>query len=196
MQRLLMVLVLASALVACRNQDAGESAASAPAEEIAVIQVKDYGTIRFRFFPEKAPGTVENFKKLAREGFYDGTTFHRVIVNFMIQGGDPLSKDDNRINDGQGGPGYTIKAEFNDIPHRRGIVSMARSSDPDSAGSQFFIMHFDSAAWPKILDGKYTVFGEVTDGMDVVDKIAGVETDGRDRPTTDVIMKSVTIEGA
>jgi peptidyl-prolyl cis-trans isomerase B (cyclophilin B) len=171
-----------------------KKAESAKEEVVAVIQVKDYGEIRFSFFPDKAPGHVENFKKLAREGFYNGTTFHRVIPGFMIQGGDPNSKDDIRTNDGQGGPGYTIPAEFNDIPHARGIVSMARASQPDSAGSQFFIMLQDSAAWPKILDGKYTVFGKVESGMEVVDKIADVDRDARDRPKADVVMASVTIE--
>ena len=176
-------------------QPAEEKKAEGAKEEVAaVIQVKGFGEIRFSFFADKAPGHVENFKKLAREGFYNGTTFHRVIPGFMIQGGDPNSKDDNRTNDGQGGPGFTIPAEFNDIPHGRGIVSMARASQPDSAGSQFFIMVQDSAAWPKILDGKYTVFGKVESGMEVVDKIVASDRDARDRPKTDVVMTSVTIE--
>jgi peptidyl-prolyl cis-trans isomerase B (cyclophilin B) len=157
--------------------------------EIAVIQVRDYGEIHIRFFPDKAPGHVENFKKLARDGFYDGTTFHRVIPGFMIQGGDPNSKDDNPANDGTGGPGYRIKAEFNDVPHKRGIVSMARSSDPDSAGSQFFIVVKESS----FLDGRYTVFGEVTSGMEVADKIVEQPRDRRDRPTTNIVMESVKI---
>ncbi len=107
-------------------------------QEIAKVQTK-FGDIYIEFYPDVAPKTVANFKKLARSGFYDGTTFHRVIPRFVIQGGDPYSKDDDRSNDGSGGPGWTIQAEFNDIKHERGVVSMARGSDPDSAGSQFFI---------------------------------------------------------
>jgi peptidyl-prolyl cis-trans isomerase B (cyclophilin B) len=158
-------------------------------DEIAVIQVRDYGEIRIRFFPDKAPGHVENFKKLARDGFYDGTTFHRVVPDFVIQGGDPNSKDDNPDNDGTGGPGYTIKAEFSDVHHERGIVSMARSRDPDSAGSQFFIVLKEAS----FLDGQYTVFGKVISGMGVVDKIVEQPRDRRDRPTTNIVMESVKI---
>ena len=188
-------LLMLFGLFGCGGGEDGGSSSVPAKEATAVIQVTDYGTIKFRFFDDEAPGHVENFKKLASEGFYNGTTFHRVIPNFMIQGGDPLSKDDNRINDGTGGPGYTIPAEFHPMPHRRGLVSMARSADPDSAGCQFFIVVFDSKAWPKILDGKYTIFGEVTEGMEVVDAIVAVERDGRDRPKSDVVMESVTIEG-
>lgn len=159
-------------------------------EEIAVIRVKDLGEIRLRFFPDVAPGHVENFKKLARQGFYDGTTFHRVIPGFMIQGGDPNSKDTNPDNDGRGGPGYKIKAEFNDRPHKRGTLSMARAADPDSAGSQFFICVADAP----MLDGEYTVFGEVISGMDVADQIVSAKRDSRDRPIENVVMESVTIE--
>ncbi len=162
--------------------------------EIAIMKIANMGEIRLRFFPDKAPGHVDNFKKLTREGFYDGATFHRVIPNFMIQGGDPQSKDENPDNDGQGGPGYTIPAEFNDVPHKRGILSMARSSNPDSAGSQFFIMLADSPAWTRTLDGKYTVFGEVTSGMEVADKIAAVPRNRRDRPLENVVIESVTLE--
>jgi peptidyl-prolyl cis-trans isomerase B (cyclophilin B) len=161
-------------------------------DEIAVIKVTGHGEMRIRFFPDKAPGHVENFKKLARDGFYDGTTFHRVIPGFMIQGGDPNSKDGNPENDGTGGPGYRIKAEFNDVPHKRGIVSMARARDPDSAGSQFFIVVKESS----FLDGQYTVFGEVTSGMEVADKIVEQPRDPRDRPTTNVVMESVTLVAA
>ena len=185
-------LLLTLALPAC--QQAQETERPKPgANEIAVIQVKDLGEIRLRFFPDKAPGHVENFKKLARQGFYDGTTFHRVIPSFMIQGGDSNSKDDNPNNDGSGGPGYTIPAEFNDVPHRRGIVSMARRSDPGSAGSQFFIMVADSPAWKRTLDNKYTVFGEVISGMEVVDKVAATPRDRRDRPLENVVLESVSI---
>ena len=184
-------LLLGFGLLSCGGEG-GDPAE--PKQEIAVIEVENFGVIKFRFFPDIAPGHVENFKKLANESFYDGTTFHRVIPSFMIQGGDPLSKDENRINDGQGGPGYTISAEFSDMLHRRGIVSMARAQDPDSAGSQFFIMVADSAAWPKILDGKYTIFGEVIEGMEVAEKIVAAEADGRDRPKSNVVMKKVSIE--
>jgi len=135
----------------------------------------NHGNISFDLLPDLAPEHVRNFVKLAKEGFYDGTLFHRVIPGFMIQGGDPNTKDPNKKSQwGMGGPGYTIKAEFNSRSHLRGIVSMARAMDPDSAGSQFFIMHKDST----FLDNEYTVFGEVTEGMDVVDKIAELPRDG------------------
>lgn len=184
--------VLMIGLLGC--QDPKQVVQASHVEEIAVITIRDLGEIRLRFLDDKAPGHVDNFKKLARSGFYDGTTFHRVIPKFMIQGGDPLSKDEDATNDGRGGPGYTIKAEFNDVAHRRGIVSMARSNDPDSAGSQFFIMAADSPRWKGILDGKYTAFGEVTSGMEIVDKVVAVERDRRDRPLQSVVMESVRIE--
>ncbi|MFQ5561746.1 MAG: peptidylprolyl isomerase [Nitrospinota bacterium] len=156
---------------------------AAKAEETATIKTK-HGEITLKFFPEKAPNHVKNFKKLAKAGFYDGTTFHRVIQGFMIQGGDPNSKDSDKANDGMGGPGYTVKAEFNDLKHVRGRLSMARSSDPDSAGSQFFICQKDSL----FLDRKYTVFGEVVKGLDVVDKIAAARKDARDNPLEKISM--------
>ncbi len=156
--------------------------------ETAVIETTK-GTIKIQFFEDKAPGHVDNFKKLAKEGFYDGTTFHRVIPGFMIQGGDPNSKSDDRSIHGTGGPGYTIKAEFNDTPHKRGVLSMARAQDPDSAGSQFFIVVKDS----NFLDGQYTVFGEVTEGMEVADEIVASERDQRDNPVEKIVMNSVTI---
>ena len=155
--------------------------------QIAVIET-NFGNIVIQLYPDVAPGHVENFVKLAQDGFYDGTTFHRVIPDFMIQGGDPNSKDEDRSNDGQGGPGFTINAEFSDVPHKRGILSMARAQDPNSAGSQFFIVVKDS----NFLDGQYTVFGEVIEGMDVADKIVNVEKDGNDNPLEKVTMK-VTI---
>ena len=155
--------------------------------QIAVIET-NFGNIVIQLYPDVAPGHVENFVKLAQDGFYDGTTFHRVIPDFMIQGGDPNSKDEDRSNDGQGGPGFTINAEFSDVPHKRGILSMARAQDPNSAGSQFFIVVKDS----NFLDGQYTVFGEVIEGMDVADKIVNVERDGMDNPLEKVTMK-VTI---
>ena len=155
--------------------------------QIAVIET-NFGNIVIQLFPDVAPGHVENFVKLAQDGFYDGSTFHRVIPGFMIQGGDPNSKDEDRSNDGQGGPGFTINAEFSDVPHKRGILSMARAQDPNSAGSQFFIVVADS----NFLDGQYTVFGEVIEGMEVADKIVNVEKDGNDNPFEKVTMK-VTI---
>ena len=138
------------------------------------------GTIEIEFMPDKAPGHVKNFIDLAKKGFYDGTTFHRVIPGFMIQGGDPNTKDakGSRGRHGTGGPGYQIKAEFNDVSHKRGIVSMARSSDPNSAGSQFFIVVKD---YPS-LDRQYTAFGRVVRGMEVADQIVNSERDGRDNP--------------
>ena len=137
------------------------------------------GNIEIKLLPELAPEHVRNFVKLAQSKFYDGTLFHRVIPGFMIQGGDPNTKDTNLKSQwGMGGPGYNIKAEFNSRSHLRGIISMARSQDPDSAGSQFFIVTSDST----FLDREYTVFGEVTDGMDVADKIVKLPRDGNDSP--------------
>lgn len=153
------------------------------AETRAVIETK-FGKMEVKFFPEVAPNHVNNFIELAKKGFYNGTTFHRVIPGFMIQGGDPLSKDPNRAAHGTGGPGHTVKAEFSDRPHKRGILSMARSAHPDSAGSQFFICVADSP-W---LDKQYTVFGEVVSGMDVVDKIVSEPKDNRDNPVERVEM--------
>jgi peptidyl-prolyl cis-trans isomerase B (cyclophilin B) len=153
-------------------------------ETRAIIETT-LGKIELKFFPKKAPNHVDNFITLAKEGFYDGTIFHRVIPGFMIQGGDPKSKSPNRAGHGTGGPGYTLKAEFNDISHKRGILSMARSRNPDSAGSQFFICVKDSP-W---LDGQYTVFGEVVSGMDVADRVVNQPKDGRDNPIERVEMK-------
>ena len=155
----------------------------------AIIETK-YGNIVIELLPDVAPKHVENFIKLSKDGFYDGTTFHRVIPGFMIQGGDPNSKDNDRSNDGMGGPGYTINAEFSEISHKRGILSMARSNDPNSAGSQFFIVVKDSGQ----LDRQYTVFGRVIEGMDVADKIVSVEKDGNDNPLEKVEMKIRIVE--
>ncbi len=155
----------------------------------AVIETV-YGEMEIEFFPEKAPNHVENFLKLSSEGFYDGTIFHRVIPGFMIQGGDPNTKGPDVSTYGMGGPEHSIKAEFNDISHTRGIVSMARAQDPDSAGSQFFIIVADST----FLDGEYTVFGHVTRGMEVADKIVALPTDSRDMPYERVEMKVRVIE--
>jgi cyclophilin family peptidyl-prolyl cis-trans isomerase len=154
------------------------------AEEIAVIETK-FGKIEIQFFEDKAPGHVKNFKDLANKGFYDGTVFHRVIPGFMIQGGDPNTKGDDRSTHGIGGPGYSIKAEFNDTPHKRGILSMARSQDPDSAGSQFFVVIKDSG----FLDGQYTAFGRVLSGLAVADQIVNAPRDGKDNPNEKIKMK-------
>ena len=148
------------------------------------------GRISFKLLSELAPETVRNFEKLARDGFYDGTLFHRVIPGFMIQGGDPNTKSGNKSSWGVGGPGYSIKAEFNSRSHLRGIVSMARAQDPDSAGSQFFIVTTDST----FLDRQYTVFGEVIEGMEVADKIVNLDRDGNDCPLTEAKMLRVTVE--
>ena len=156
--------------------------------EIAVIETS-LGNIEFELLEDVAPGHVQNFKDLANSDFYNGTTFHRVIPGFMVQGGDPNTKSDDRSSHGMGGPGHTIKAEFNDEPHVRGIVSMARSQDPDSAGSQFFVVVKDS----DFLDGQYTAFGRVISGMDVADKIVDSPRDDRDN-TIDRIEMKVTIE--
>ncbi len=152
--------------------------------EIGVIETS-HGTIEVEFFEDKASGHVKNFKDLASKEFYNGTTFHRVIPGFMIQGGDPNTKTNDRSSHGMGGPGYTIDAEFNDARHDRGVLSMARSQDPNSAGSQFFIVVKDS----HFLDGQYTAFGKVTSGMDVADKIVDVARDSRDNPTDRIEMK-------
>ncbi len=150
----------------------------------------NFGKISFKLISELAPETVRNFEKLAKDGFYDGTLFHRIIPGFMIQGGDPNTKTDNKGSWGTGGPGYNIKAEFSSRSHLRGMVSMARSQDPDSAGSQFFIVTADST----FLDRQYTVFGEVTEGLDVVDKIVNLKRDGNDCPLEKVQMIRVTVE--
>jgi cyclophilin family peptidyl-prolyl cis-trans isomerase len=156
--------------------------------EFALIETS-LGNIEFEFLEDKAPGHVQNFMNLANGDFYNGTTFHRVIPGFMIQGGDPNTKSEDRSSHGTGGPGHTIEAEFNDETHARGIVSMARSQDPDSAGSQFFVVVKDS----DFLDGQYTAFGRVVSGMDVVDKIVECPRDDKDNPNERIEMK-VTID--
>lgn len=157
---------------------------------IVTIQMQSGKVIKAELYPDKAPNTVNNFISLVKSGFYDGLGFHRIIEGFMIQGGDPAGN-------GTGGPGYSIKGEFrsngfaaNDVKHLRGVLSMARSMMPDSAGSQFFIMHENAAH----LDGQYAAFGKVTEGMDVVDEIAAVPTDMRDRPREPQVMEKVTVE--
>ena len=159
------------------------------ANPIVTIEMENGKKIVAELYPEIAPETVNNFVSLAKQGFYDGLIFHRVISGFMIQGGDPQG-------DGTGGPGYCIKGEFlmngvkNELSHKRGVLSMARASHPNSAGSQFFIMHQDG----KFLNNQYAAFGKVLEGMDVVDEIAAVKTDMNDRPTTEVKMKTVTVD--
>ena len=157
---------------------------------VVTIEMEDGKIIKAELYPDKAPNTVNNFIDLVKSGFYNGIIFHRVINGFMIQGGDPAGV-------GTGGPGYTIKGEFawngfkqNDIKHTRGVLSMARAMNPNSAGSQFFIMHQNAAH----LDGQYAAFGKVIEGMDVVDGIANVKTDWNDKPKTPQTMKTVTVE--
>ena len=157
---------------------------------IATIKVKDFGTIKAELYPDKAPNTVNNFISLANSGFYDGLIFHRVIKDFMNQGGDPDGI-------GTGGPGYSIKGEFssngytnNDLKHTAGVLSMARANDPDSAGSQFFIMAEEAS----YLDGDYAAFGKVIEGMDVVEAINSVETNSNDKPLKDVVIESITVD--
>lgn len=195
-RRMLMGVVLALSLsvsgnvpvVAADNTQASKTATAQGAR--AIIKTK-FGDVEIKFYPDVAPRHVENFVKLAKSGFYNGTIFHRVIPGFMIQGGDPNTKDTLKKDIyGQGGPGYTIKAEFSDIPHKRGIVSMARAADPDTAGSQFFIVVEDS----RFLDHKYTVFGEVTKGIGVADKIVNLPRDERDNPKERVEMTVTIVE--
>lgn len=156
---------------------------------IATIKVKDYGTIEAELYPHLAPNTVNNFIELANNKFYDGLIFHRVVKDFVIQGGDPEGS-------GTGGPGYSIKGEFddngfkNDIKHEKGVLSMARSQQPDSAGSQFFIVTKDA----KNLDKQYAAFGKVIKGMDVIDKINNVEVGSNDKPKKNVVIESIRVD--
>ncbi len=198
MKRLIsLILALLASLAAvlcisgCSKEEAEETTASSgeTGETIMVqIEMDNGGIIKLELYPDIAPITVANFEKLVREGFYDGLIFHRVIKNFMIQGGDPTGT-------GMGGAKETIKGEFssngvtNTLSHTRGVISMARSQKKDSASSQFFICHADA----KYLDGDYAAFGKVIEGMDVVDEIASVKTNYNDKPLTDVVMKAVTI---
>lgn len=158
-------------------------------ETNATIETK-LGNIEIRFFPDIAPNHVNNFIELSKKGFYDGTIFHRVIPRFMIQGGDPNSKQPDRSKHGMGSPGYTVKAEFNEKPHKRGILSMARASHPDSAGSQFFICVADAP----FLDRQYTVFGEVISGMELADKIVNQPRDRNDNPLDRIEIKVKILE--
>ncbi len=185
---MLMALILFSCLFISSSVTANEETVESVTVDV-VIETK-FGNIELILFTDIAPGHVENFLKLAKSGFYDGTIFHRVIPGFMIQGGDPNSKEPNRSTHGTGGPGYSIDAEFNDKPHVRGTLSMARSRDPDSAGSQFFIVVKKSST----LDNNYTVFGEVVSGMDVADKIVSQERDTRNNPIERIEMTIRVIE--
>jgi cyclophilin family peptidyl-prolyl cis-trans isomerase len=159
------------------------------AETRAIIETK-FGKIELIFFPDVAPNHVKNFIDLANKKFYDGATFHRVIPGFMIQGGDPNTTDHDRSRHGMGGPGYAVKAEFSKKNHKRGTLSMARSANPDSAGSQFFICVADAS----FLDGQYTIFGEVISGMDTADAIVCQPTDNNDNPLERIEMKVSIVE--
>jgi peptidyl-prolyl cis-trans isomerase B (cyclophilin B) len=169
--------------------DKKETPVSNTTNEVAVIKTVA-GDMVIEFWPDVAPKTVENFKTLAKKGFYDGTAFHRIIKGFMVQGGDPLTKDDTKQNRwGTGDPGYKIKAEFNERSHKRGVISMARSQDPDSAGSQFFICHGD----PSFLDRQYTAFGKLIQGDDVLEKLATTKVGSQDRPDKRQGVESIKI---
>jgi len=171
------------------KNDKKETPVSNTNNEVAVIKTVA-GEMVIEFWPDVAPKTVENFKTLAKKGFYDGTAFHRIIKGFMIQGGDPLTKDETKQNRwGTGDPGYKIKAEFNERSHKRGVISMARSQDPDSAGSQFFICHGD----PSFLDRQYTAFGKLIQGDDVLEKLATTKTGFQDRPEKRQGVESIQI---
>ncbi len=197
------LVVVFAALLACgRDADVAPQPAEPPEPPlytlpVAVLRVRDRGEIRIALRPDQAPRTVANFEKLAAEKFYEGILFHRVVPDFMIQAGDPLSKDRDPRNDGMGGPGYKIPDEINGIRHRRGIVSMANAG-PNTGGSQFFIMVGEAPQ----LDTRHSAFGRVVAGMEIVDAIATTERDqyGRhgppDRPLQDVVIESLTIEPA
>jgi len=172
-----------------KKPDAAAKPAAAAADEVAVIKTNQ-GVMVLEFWPDVAPKHVENFKTLAKKGFYDGTCFHRVIKGFMIQGGDPNTKDEAKRDQwGMGGPGHQVNAEFNKKEHVRGVLSMARSSDPNSAGSQFFICHGN----PSSLNGQYTAFGKLIKGDDVLEKIATTATGPRDVPAERMNVESIKI---
>ena len=196
---ILIAALLALGITACKARTDGDQGADKPSEGepemnqiFATITMENGGVIKLELYPDIAPQSVRNFCYLARQGFYDGLTFHRIIPGFMIQGGDPEGT-------GSGGPGYCIKGEFasngfeNTLKHTRGVISWARRGDPykDSTGSQFFIMHKDAPH----LDGAYAAFGKVVEGIEVVDEIASVKTGMSDKPVTPVVIKSITIEG-
>jgi len=186
--------LLAGAAAFAADEKKEEKSPMNSSNEVAVIKTSE-GDMVVQFWTDAAPNTVENFKKLARQGFYDGTMFHRIVKEFMIQGGDPNSKDPAKENSyGQGGPGYQIKAEFNDHSHDRGVISMARSSDPDSAGSQFFIC----LAPVHRLDHQYTTFGKLIKGQDVLEKIGDIPVTRNSmgepsKPSKRVVVESIKI---
>jgi len=174
-----------------KNEEAvSDSEQNEPMENKIITMKTNFGDIKIEIFLEKMPVTAGNFLKLAENDFYNGTTFHRVIKNFMIQGGDPLSKDNNPANDGTGGPGYFIKDEFNpEFSNKRGYIAMANAG-PNTGGSQFFINTVDNIG----LDPKHPVFGIVLEGMDIVDKITEAKTDGNDRPLENITIQSIVVE--
>jgi peptidyl-prolyl cis-trans isomerase B (cyclophilin B) len=187
-------LAFCCAIASPAAEDAKKEKEKSMKDEVAVIKTSE-GEMIIQFWPDVAPKTVENFKELARKGFYDGTAFHRIVKGFMVQGGDPLTKDAAKESRwGTGDPGYKIKAEFNDKTHERGVVSMARSNDPDSAGSQFFICLGDA----KFLDRKYTAFGKLIKGDDVLGKLGDLPTVSggggeKSKPTQRVAVESIKI---
>src|SRR5436190_23334077 len=193
--KLLFCCLIASTLVAAvAAEEKKETSPMSNSNEVAVIKTNE-GEMVVQFWTDAAPNTIENFKKLARQGLYDGTIFHRIVKGFMIQGGDPNSKDPGKESRyGEGGPGYKIKAEFNDHSHQRGVISMAREPDPDSAGSQFFIC---LAPVPR-LDGEYTTFGKLIKGDDVLQKISDTpvtrnSAGENSKPTKRVVIESIKI---
>ena len=193
--KLLFCCLIASTLVAAvAAEEKKETSPMNASNEVAVIKTNE-GEMVVQFWTDAAPDTIQNFKKLARQGFYDGTIFHRIVKGFMIQGGDPNSKDSAKESSyGQGGPGYQIKAEFNNHSHDRGVISMARGPDPDSAGSQFFIC----LAPVRRLNGQYTTFGKLIKGDDVLDKIGNTSVERNaqgevSKPTKRVVIESVKI---
>ncbi len=180
----------AMAFVGCSKSDINDEVRTPPKElPIATITIKDYGTVEAELYPHIAPNTVNNFISLSNGGFYDSLTFHRVIKDFMIQGGDPRG-------DGTGGCDYSIKGEFtnnkfkNDLKHTEGVLSMARSRDKDSAGSQFFIMTKDSPH----LDGEYASFGKVISGLDIIHEIENTKTDSSDKPISPIVIESIKVD--
>ena len=199
-----LVVLLTLIIASCGNDETASQNPAKPTAAFAwptgphpraVFHVRDHGTLLMELYPELAPLTVASFIELARTGFFDGTTFHRVVPGFMIQGGDPNTRDDDPGNDGDGGPGFTLPDEPSDAPHIRGTVAMANTGRPNTGGSQFFIVQGDA----RHLDGRHTVFGRVAAGIEVADAIAGVETDlhGRwgkpNRPLEDVVIERIEI---
>src|SRR6266700_1528400 len=194
MKLLIVAALLLSSAVFAAEEKKEEKTSVNTSNEVAIIKTSE-GDMVIQFWTDAAPNTIENFKKLARQGFYDGTIFHRIVKDFMIQGGDPNSKDPAKENSyGQGGPDYKIKAEFNDHPHDRGVISMARAADPDSAGSQFFIC----LAPVRRLDHQYTTFGTLIKDDDVLEKIGDTpvtrsSSGEQSKPTKRVVIESIKI---